>query len=269
MLLRSEIGEKSIVVPNTNAIVRVEDEKPVSIVSDKYKIVQNEDAFAFTESLFQSQDINFIRGGSYRGGSSTWLEAKLTNEFSVLGDEVECYLIFMNSHDGTGSVKCMIVPTRIACSNALNIALKSAARHWRCVHSGDPFAKINEARELLLAGSTYMEQLTKECEELQKIKLTDDKVVQFINRLFVKNESMSERQLASIDLKRERVLDIYNYKDDLANLGSTGYKLVSAVADYADHVSNRNTATSSLNSYMYVANGHHLVDNAYKMVLAA
>ena len=73
-------------------------------------------------------EVEFIRGGSYKGGKATWLEAKVTTEYSILGDKTECYLIFRNSHDGTGSVICMIVPTRIACSNALNLALKKCSK---------------------------------------------------------------------------------------------------------------------------------------------
>ena len=159
--LYTEINGKQVLIPGVNSIVREEDEKPLGIVSDKYKIVNNADAFAFTESIFNSKEIEFIRGGSYRGGSATWLEAKVTGKYSVLGDDVDCYLIFMNTHDGSGSVKCMIVPERIVCSNALNIPLRDQSRHWRCVHSGDPMKKIDEARQILLAGSSYMEALNR------------------------------------------------------------------------------------------------------------
>ena len=190
----TEIDGKKIEVPNTNIVVRNEDQKPLGVVSGKYKIVDNATAFEFTESIFNSKEIEFIRGGSYKGGSATWLEAKVTGKYSVLGDDVDCYMIFMNSHDGTGSVKCMIVPFRIACSNALNIPIKQQSRHWRCTHSGDPMKKIEEAREVLLAGSAYMEALKKECEVLNSIKLSDKQVEQFIHRLFPIHGKMTDRQ---------------------------------------------------------------------------
>lgn len=265
----TEINGKQLEVPGSNIIVREADEKPLGIVSDRYKIVNNADAFAFTESIFNSKEIEFIRGGSYRGGSSTWLEAKITGEYSILGDEVDCYLIFMNSHDGTGSVKCMIVPERIACSNALNIPLREQSRHWRCVHSGDPMRKIDEAREILLAGSSYMEALNRECEMLQSIKISDSQVMQFINRLFPISDEMSDKQKENQESRREQLLSVFLLKEDLFNFGSTGFKFISAVADYADHKVGRNTKNSNINRYMHIANGSTLVDQAYSMVLMA
>ena len=265
----TEVNGKQIEVPGSNIIVREADEKPLGIVSDKYKIVNNADAFAFTESIFNSKEIEFIRGGSYRGGSSTWLEAKITGEYSILGDDVDCYLIFMNSHDGTGSVKCMIVPERIACSNALNIPLRDQSRHWRCVHSGDPMKKIDEAREILLAGSSYMNALNRECEMLQSIKISDSQVMHFINRLFPINDEMSDKQKENQESRRGQLLSVFLSKEDLFEFGSTGYKFISAVADYADHNVGRNTKNSNINRYMYIANGSALVDQAYTMILTA
>lgn len=265
----TEVNGKQIEVPGSNIIVREADEKPLGIVSDKYKIVNNADAFAFTESIYNSKEIEFIRGGSYRGGSSTWLEAKITGKYSILGDDVECYLIFMNSHDGTGSVKCMIVPERIACSNALNIPLRDQSRHWRCVHSGDPMKKIDEARQILLAGSSYMEALNRECEVLQSIKISSSQVTQFINRLFPINDDMSDKQKENQERRRKQLLAVYLDKADLFEFGSTGYKFISAVADYADHVEGRNTQNSNINRYMYIAHGSALVDQAYTMILMA
>lgn len=263
----TEFEGRKIEIPGAKVIVRNEDQKPLGIVSEKYKIVNNSDAFAFTEALFNSNKIEFIRGGSYRGGSATWLEAKICGRYSILGDETDCYLIFMNSHDGSGSVKTLIVPERIACSNALNLPLVNQSRHWRCVHSGDPLKKIDEAREVLLAGSSYMEQLKRECEVLAKISLTDLEVSQMINRLFPINAKMTEKQKANQELRRAQLVDVFYMKDDLMGFNNNGYKFISAVADYVDHVEGRKTITSSINRYMSVSHGHALVDKAYDMVI--
>ena len=263
----TEIDGKKIEVPNTNIVVRNEDQKPLGVVSGKYKIVDNATAFEFTESIFNSKEIEFIRGGSYKGGSATWLEAKVTGKYSVLGDDVDCYMIFMNSHDGTGSVKCMIVPFRIACSNALNIPIKQQSRHWRCTHSGDPMKKIEEAREVLLAGSAYMEALKKECEVLNSIKLSDKQVEQFIHRLFPINGKMTDRQKSNQELRRSQLTDVFYMKEDLTDFSSNGYRFLSAVADYVDHVDGRKTKTAAINRYIGVANGNALVDAAYEMII--
>lgn len=266
--LYTEVDGKRIEIPKTNTVIRSEDLKPLGIVSDKYKLVNNADAFAFTENLLNTSEIEFVRGGSYRGGSSTWLEARVTGKYSILGDDVDCYLVFINSHDGTGSVKCMIVPERIACSNMLNIPLKNQPRHWRCVHSGDPLKKIDEARQVLLAGSSYMEALNRECEVLSSIKLSDMDVINFISRLFVITDDMTDKQKENMTIRRSQLSEVFYEKDDLSDFGHNAYKFISAVADYVDHVEGRKTATAAINRYMGVVQGNPLVDQAYAMVLS-
>lgn len=263
------VDGKLIQIPGTNTVVRNEDQKALGIVSEKYKLVNNADAFAFTESLFNSKEIEFIRGGSYRGGSATWLEARVVGKYSILGDDVECYLIFMNTHDGTGSVRCMIVPNRIACSNALNLPLKNHARSWRCVHSGDPMRKIDEARQILLAGSSYMNALQKEAEMLYSIKLTDTQVKQFVDRIFPLKPDMTDKCKDNQMIRRNQLLEVYYGKDDLLDFDNTGYRFISAVADYVDHAKGKNTKNAAINRYMGVVHGNPLVDKAYDMVLFA
>ena len=263
----TNINGRMVAIPKTNVVVRVEDEKPLGIVSDKYKIVNNDIAFSFTEQLFKDGSVEFIRGDSYKGGRATWLEAKITSDYSILGDKVECYLIFKNSHDGTGSVIAMILPTRIECSNALNIPLAKVPRHWRCVHSGNPLEKIEEAKKVLLSGTAYMNALNDEAERLQTIKIDRDKVVQYIERLYPIGQDMTERTKNTRIEHREKMLEVYDYKADLQNFGNSAYRFIGAVADYIDHADGkRNTDTAVANRFMKVAYGHDILDMAYKMV---
>ena len=264
----TKVGENLIEIPGSQVVVRQEDQKPLGIVSDKYKLVNNEDAFAFTESLFNSKDIEFIRGGSYRGGSSTWLEAKVTGQYSILGDDIDCYLIFMNSHDGSGSVKCMIVPERIACSNALNFPLKEAPRAWRCVHSGDPLKKIDEARQILLAGSSYMEALERRIQVLSEIEIPYGRIQDLIDLIFPMTDEMTIKQQENCQMKRNQLMGVYLDKDDLTDMSSNGYKFLSAVADYADHGPSKNTKNAAINRWMTTVHGNPLVDRAYDIVIS-
>lgn len=45
-------------------------------------------------------------------GGRTWLLAKLPQRYIISGDEVTPYLVFMNSHDGTGAIKAAMTPIR-------------------------------------------------------------------------------------------------------------------------------------------------------------
>lgn len=265
-------GEK-VLIPNTKTVVREEDGKALGIVTDKYKLVQNTEAFEFTKHLYNDKSVEFVKGGSFKGGRSTWLEGRVAEEYSVFGDKLECYIVFKNSHDGTGSVTALVVPRRVACSNFFNMPLSAVSRVWRCKHSGDPNGKIAEAQEVLLAGSKYMEALQREAEVLNGIKLSPLQVKEFIERLFplpvvkVGEKEASEKVIENIKIRRTQLMSVYLEKDDLANFDNNAYRFLSAVTDWVDHADSKNTVNGNINRYMKVIHGHPLVDRAYDMVL--
>ena len=93
--------EDGILIPNATANVRNSDGKPLGIVGDRYKVVQNEDAFRFTDSLL-GEGVTYETAGSLRGGKIIWLLAKMPEDVTILGDTVTPYMVFTNTHDGSG-----------------------------------------------------------------------------------------------------------------------------------------------------------------------
>ena len=63
-------------IPGYKANVRSSDNKVLGVVSDKYRIVQNADAFAFTDALIGG-DVHYETAGSLLDGKKIWLLAKL------------------------------------------------------------------------------------------------------------------------------------------------------------------------------------------------
>lgn len=86
------------------ANLRDTDSRILGVVTDRYRVVQNQEAFAFTDGLL-GEGVRYETAGSLQDGRRTWLLAKLPQRFIISGDEVIPYLVFMNSHDGTGSIK--------------------------------------------------------------------------------------------------------------------------------------------------------------------
>lgn len=137
------------------ANVREEDEKVLGVVTDRYRVVQNEEAFAFTDTLL-GEGVRYETAGSLQGGRRTWILARLPQRYIVNGDEITPYLVFMNSHDGTGAIKAAMPPIRVVFQNTLNFALRTAKRSWSAHHTGDIQGKMEEARDTLLYADAYM-----------------------------------------------------------------------------------------------------------------
>ena len=99
------------------ANIRDTDRKILGVVSDRYKIVQNTDAFSFTDELL-GQGVRYETAGSLQDGRRVWLLARMPKEYIGGSDEICPYLVFSNSHDGTGAVKVAITPVRVVCNNS-------------------------------------------------------------------------------------------------------------------------------------------------------
>ena len=57
------------------------------MVSDRYRIVQNEEAFQFTDDLL-GEGVTYETAGSLQGGKKVWMLAKLPEKYIIAGDEV-------------------------------------------------------------------------------------------------------------------------------------------------------------------------------------
>ena len=96
-------------VAGYKANVRSSDEAVLGVVSDRYKVCQNTDAFEFTDNLVGGE-VRYETAGSLFGGKKIWLLAKLPDT-EILGDKTEPYLCFTNSHDGTAAIRTFALPT--------------------------------------------------------------------------------------------------------------------------------------------------------------
>lgn len=160
-------------VEGYKANIRDTDRKTLGVVTDRYKVVQNYEAFAFTDSLLK-EGVRYETAGSLQGGKRIWLLAHMPHEYMISGERFSPYLLFSSTHDGSGAVKVALTPIRVVCQNTLNLALSTAKRSWSMMHTGNIKGKIQEARETLLMADDYMDKLGQEFEALRKKKLTDE-----------------------------------------------------------------------------------------------
>ena len=103
------------------ANVRSTDGRVLGIVSDRYKVVQNQDAFQFTDELL-GEGVTYETAGSLQMGWKVWMLARMPQRYIIAGDEIAHYLVIMNSHDGSSGVKVAMAPIRVVCQNTLTIS---------------------------------------------------------------------------------------------------------------------------------------------------
>lgn len=255
-------------VPGFYANIRDKDRRTLGVVSDRYKVVQNEEAFAFTDALL-GEGVRYETAGSLQNGRKVWILARLPHSYIISGEQVDPYLVFSNTHDGTGSIRAAVTPVRVVCCNTLNLALDTAKRSWACVHTGDIRGKITDARETLSLAGAYMEALGKKFDELQKKRLTDHQVKDLIEVLLPMEEEDSKKA-RNVMRNREDLRARYYDAPDLKGVGKNAYRFINAVSDFATHAKPiRRTANYQENLFARTIEGHPMIDKAYQMVSAA
>ena len=249
--------------------IRDRDEKILGVVSDRYRVVQNEDAFQFTDALL-GEGVRYETAGSLESGKRVWMLAKLPKEYIISGDQISPYLVFSNSHDGSNAIKVAMTPVRVVCSNTLNLALETSKRCWSAKHTTNISEKLKEAQDTLLFAERYMNELGKEIHELQMIKMTDKKVLEYIEQLLPMQDDMTIVQKKNIRNLRENLKRRYFDAPDLLDVGRNAYRFVNAVSDFATHNKPlRETANYKENLFMRTLDGNVLIDKAYRMAKAA
>lgn len=256
-------------VPGFKANIRETDGQVLGVVTDRYKVVQNEDAFAFTDSLL-GEGVTYETAGSLQNGRRTWILARLPHRYIISGDEITPYLVFMNSHDGSGAIKAAMTPVRVVCSNTLNLALSTAKRAWSADHVGNIQGKMEDARNTLFYADQYMKELGKAVDTLSRTKLSDRQVCGFIDTLFPLAEQASNQQKKNLLRIKEEVKARYFDAPDLKGVGKNAYRFINAVSDFATHSEPlRRRAGYRESLFLRTVEGNPLLDKAYEMAKAA
>lgn len=261
--------ENKELIQGYKANVRDTDRKVLGVVTDRYKVIQNEEAFAFTDTLL-GEGVRYETAGSLQEGRRVWMLARLPREFIIGGERISPYMVFSNTHDGSGAVKTALTPIRVVCNNTLNLALRTAKRSWSMIHTGDISGKIEEAKNTLLLADEYMTALGQEFEDLRKIKLSEKQVLDYIKILLPMEENYSLLQKRGVEKLRADMKMRYFDAPDLKDVGNNGYRFVNAVSDFATHSTpRRKTANYKENIFARTADGNPMIDRAYQLVKAA
>lgn len=259
--------EQGIMIPGYSANTRSSDGKVLGIVSGRYSTVQNAEAFAFTDALV-GEGVTYETAGSLRGGKQIWLLARMPENVKVLGDEVEPYLCFTNTHDGSGAVRACMTPIRVVCNNTLNAALRSAKRSWSTPHVGDVQSRLEEAKRTLELAGQYMVALDEEADRLASQKMDEGAVIEAVSILIPMPKKPTDRQKKTVQDSRDGIISCV-MAPDLAAFAKTKWGFLNAVADYVGHAAPvRQTKTFEERRWGDIIGGARLFDAAYALCKA-
>lgn len=107
----------------------------LSIVSDRYRIVQPGEIFEFYRDLCDSHGFAMETAGALKDGRVVWALARTGDVARISGnDEVRGYLLLSTSFDGSLATTARWTSVRVVCNNTLQIA-NAGETHLEVRHS--------------------------------------------------------------------------------------------------------------------------------------
>lgn len=219
-------------IKNRFVTVRENDHHLYDVVSDKFEVIQNRDAFDFVN--YMGDDLQFEKAGETANGM-VYIIGKLP-EVNILGDAFTPHVIFRNGFTGKVKITAAICPLRIVCQNQFNFAFKNTQNAVTIRHVQNAQAKLEEAREVLKLSANYMEELNKMAEQYASIKLSEKDLDKVLDNMFpvVDPEHMNAFKRHQLEEQRGKFKSAYLAADN-SNFRGTAWGLINAYTDFITH----------------------------------
>lgn len=265
----SATGEK-IRVPNWNATVRSDTGAPLGCVGEAYEPIQNITAFDFMDTVITEGQIRYEVAGALFGGKKVWLLAKMPSSTKISHDDItNHYLLFTNTHDGSGMATVGYTTVRVVCNNTLRIA--NPKYRYRIRHTGNVMDKLSEARNVLGLADAAFSEFNQQALALSFKQKTKHMVEQFKLALFGKSDV---KQMTKTDNESwaaiERLME-EGQGTDLPGVKDSAWGMVNAVTEWVDHErkhrSKKDAADFALDTNTY-GTGSDIKSRAWQLALA-
>jgi phage/plasmid-like protein (TIGR03299 family) len=222
-------------IPGYYAIVRQDTRTVLGIVGERYRIVQNEEAFAFVDQLLGSS-LHFETAGSLYGGRRVWVLATLPEHVEVGGDPIRPYVLLMNSHDGSTAVIAATTPVRVVCMNTLNWGLQRARQRFSIRHTEQISRRVGEARRVLDLSIDYYAQFSALGNQLASERCSERQLQKVLDELYPSGteDSLTDRTRKGREQVKDRIVALFLRGETRGNAPGSKWAAVNAIVEYGD-----------------------------------
>jgi len=220
--------------PGKKVLYRNDTGVALSVVSDRYKVVQPLEVLEFFRNLTEQHGWQLETAGVLYQGQKYWALAKTGNEVRIMGqDLLKGYVLLATSCDGTLRTMAKRTSVRVVCNNTLTYAAAGSEPEIRISHAST-FNASAVQNELGVGDSWH--EFAKSAEELAKRKVTNQEAVRYVLDLFGNAMLPLDQQPAINTIAKVLQLFDGNGKgSDLTSARGTAWGMVNAVSEYVDH----------------------------------
>jgi phage/plasmid-like protein (TIGR03299 family) len=244
-------GKKTIKIEDKFATTRSDNGNPLGVVGSH--VLQNTEAFDWFDGIIGAKEAIFETAGALGKGETVFITAKMPNHISVGKDVVEQYLLLTNNHSGQSAIQMMFTPVRVVCQNTLNAALGCCSNRAIIRHTSGAQGKMQEAIRALGIANTYFEELKQAFVAMNKVKITDQQLKDFIRKSIAPRAEIGNAADAKASHKTtdEMLEKVYVYAlnhDSQKGIERNLYGAFNSISGYYNNVKEWNNADARMKS---------------------
>ena len=253
------------IMDNRFVLYRSDNHDALSIVSDRYQVVQPATVMEFFRDLCADFGFKLETAGVLKNGGMYWALAETPLNGEINGDTHKGYVLLATSCDGSLATHAKLTAVRVVCNNTLSLAMqREGGKHVTIKHSTtfNP-AKVKQDLELVDFEASWG-HFRETMENLGQIRVSDDRAKEFFadllrpkakprqtlaaqnfNDLIQANATFGEHKATTDKAPVERAIrgldTLYEcYQRAPGAAPGTAYGLVQGVTRYIDHERGKN-----------------------------
>jgi len=256
-------------IPKKFGTFRVDNGIPFGVVGGKYTIVQNIEAFDFFDSIIGKGLAQYETAGALGDGETIFITAKLPDTLLVNGkDEIDKYLLFTNTHDGSGAIQVLFTPIRVVCNNTLTMALQGANFKFTVRHTKSASDKLQNAAKVLGITNKATTELQQVFDTMSKTRIDDETLKTFIS----KSLDLQVDERGNLSTKAKNILkNVLEYNSigigqDIESCKGTVFGAYNAITGYFQNIKSYDNNEDKMNDIMFGTSAKK-INTAYNLGL--
>ena len=252
--------------PQNKVLFRSDTNSPLSVVSQRYKVVQPSEILEFYRDLTEVSGFELETAGILKGGRKIWALARTGQSSTLKGNDVtNAYVLLATACDGTLATTAQFTSIRVVCNNTLAVALAGGSGAVKVPHNTSFDAEAVKRQLGISVGKwdSFMYQM----KGLSERKVQSLEARNYITRVFSNADKATSASTNERGMNKVMALLEGNGKGaELASAKGTAFGLLNAVTQYVDHERRARSAAHRLESSWFGA-GAALKDTALENAL--
>lgn len=255
--------------PEQKVLFRSDTRAPLSVVSQRYQVVQPREILEFYRDLSDISGFELETAGVLKGGRKFWALARTGQSTALKGKDVSRgYVLLATACDGTLATTAQFTNIRVVCNNTLAIAFGNNSGAVKVPHSTRFDAEaVKKQLGISVAGwKDFMDRM----KSLSERKMKHTEVQRFFLQVFTDHTSQSSG--VTNESAMAKALSLYEGRGrgaELASAKGTAYGLLNAVTEFVDHERRARSVDHRLDSAWFgqgAALKHKALDQALLLV---